>query len=103
MVDDEGNSSPSAGDISARLLELVTLLSNEHPERVFKYLTVALVAYVIDAALVNPPVTETLRATIVPTISADHQYIAALVAILGTTISPSNTNCCGPAPRAPPT
>ena len=57
-------------------------------ERVFKYLTVALLAYVVDAVLVNPPVAETIRATIVPTISTDHEYIATLVAILGTTISP---------------
>jgi len=57
-------------------------------ERVFKYLTIALLAYVIDAVLVRPPLAETLRATIVPTISNDHAYIATLVAILGTTISP---------------
>ncbi len=57
-------------------------------ERVFKYLTIALLAYVIDAVLVNPPVGETIRATIVPTISTDHGYLATLVAILGTTISP---------------
>src|SRR5207237_9742475 len=44
--------------------------------------------YVVDAVLVNPPVAETIRATIVPTISTDHEYIATLVAILGTTISP---------------
>ena len=36
----------------------------------------------------NPPVAETIRATIVPTISMDHEYIATVVAILGTTISP---------------
>jgi NRAMP (natural resistance-associated macrophage protein)-like metal ion transporter len=57
-------------------------------ERVFKYLTIALLAYVIDAVLVRPPLGETLRATIVPTISGDQTYIATLVAILGTTISP---------------
>lgn len=57
-------------------------------ERVFKYLTLALLAYVIDAVLVRPPLGEMLRATIVPTISADHAFIATLVAILGTTISP---------------
>jgi Mn2+/Fe2+ NRAMP family transporter len=43
---------------------------------------------VIDAFVVHPPLAETLRATIVPTISFDHDYIATLVAILGTTISP---------------
>ena len=57
-------------------------------ERVFKFLTLALFAYVIDAFLVHPPLAETLRATIVPTISFDRTYIATLVAILGTTISP---------------
>jgi len=57
-------------------------------ERVFKYLTIALLAYVIDAVLVRPPLAETLRATIAPTISADHEYLATLVAIFGTTISP---------------
>jgi NRAMP (natural resistance-associated macrophage protein)-like metal ion transporter len=57
-------------------------------ERVFKYLTIALLAYVIDAVLISPPVADTIRATLVPTISLDHEYIATLVAILGTTISP---------------
>src|SRR5207302_2202676 len=57
-------------------------------ERIFKLLTFALLAYVIDAFLVHPPLAETLRATIVPTISTDQGHIATLVAILGTTISP---------------
>src|SRR5437016_11244255 len=55
-------------------------------ERVFKYLTVALLAYVVDAVLVNPPVADTIRATIVPTISMDHEYIATFGAILAPTI-----------------
>jgi NRAMP (natural resistance-associated macrophage protein)-like metal ion transporter len=57
-------------------------------ERIFKFLTLALFAYVIDVFLVHPPLGETLRATIVPTISFDRNYVATLVAILGTTISP---------------
>ena len=57
-------------------------------ERTFKFLTLALLAYVVDAFLVHPSLGETLRATIVPTIAFDHDYIAVLVAILGTTISP---------------
>jgi NRAMP (natural resistance-associated macrophage protein)-like metal ion transporter len=57
-------------------------------ERIFKFLTLALFAYVIDVFLVHPPLGETLRATIVPTISFDSNYVATLVAILGTTISP---------------
>ena len=57
-------------------------------ERIFKFLTLALLAYVVDVFMVRPPIAETLRATLVPTISLDHSYIATLVAILGTTISP---------------
>jgi NRAMP (natural resistance-associated macrophage protein)-like metal ion transporter len=57
-------------------------------ERTFKFLTLALLAYVVDVFLVHPPLAETLRATIVPTISVERDYIAMVVAILGTTISP---------------
>ncbi len=74
--------------IAAALLAMQIFAKYRFIERVFKYLTIALLAYVIDAVLIRPPLAETLRATIVPTISADHQYIATLVAILGTTISP---------------
>lgn len=56
--------------------------------KVFKYLTLALLAYVVDAVVVRPDVLETLRAAVVPTFSLDPKYIATLVAILGTTISP---------------
>ena len=57
-------------------------------ERTFKVLTLALFAYVADAILVRPPLGETLRATFVPTLSLDREYLTTLVAILGTTISP---------------
>ena len=74
--------------IAVALLAMQILAKYRFIERVFKYLTIALLAYVIDAVLVRPPLAETLRATVVPTISGDHRYIATLVAILGTTISP---------------
>jgi NRAMP (natural resistance-associated macrophage protein)-like metal ion transporter len=54
----------------------------------FKWLTLALLAYVIDAFIVHPDIAETLRATLVPNISLDTRYVTTLVAILGTTISP---------------
>jgi NRAMP (natural resistance-associated macrophage protein)-like metal ion transporter len=74
--------------IAVGLLALQIFARYRVIERVFKYLTLALLAYVVDVFLVNPPLGETVRATIVPTISLDHEYIATLVAILGTTISP---------------
>lgn len=74
--------------IALGLLALQIFAGYRVIERVFKFLTLALFAYVIDVFLVHPPLAETLRATIVPTISFDRGYIATLVAILGTTISP---------------
>ena len=55
---------------------------------IFKWLTLALLAYVIDALIVHPDLGETLRATVVPTVSLDPAYVTTIVAILGTTISP---------------
>ena len=55
---------------------------------IFKWLTFALLAYVIDAFIVHPGLLETLRATVVPTFSLDPTYVTTVVAILGTTISP---------------
>jgi Mn2+/Fe2+ NRAMP family transporter len=54
----------------------------------FKWLTLALLAYVTDALIVHPELGETLKATVIPTLSLDPRYVTALVAILGTTISP---------------
>jgi NRAMP (natural resistance-associated macrophage protein)-like metal ion transporter len=56
--------------------------------RIFKWLTLTLFAYVIAAFLAHPNWSEVLRATFVPRLSFDSQYITTLVAILGTTISP---------------
>jgi len=55
---------------------------------IFKWLTLALLAYVVDVFLVHPDLAETLRATVVPTFSLDPRYVTTVVAILGTTISP---------------
>ena len=74
--------------IALALLGLQIFAGYRIIERIFKFLTLALFAYVVDVFLVHPPLGETLRATIVPTVSFDRSYIATLVAILGTTISP---------------
>ncbi|HEV8535505.1 MAG TPA: Nramp family divalent metal transporter [Candidatus Limnocylindria bacterium] len=74
--------------IALGLLALEIFASYRIIERTFKLLTLALLAYVVDAFLVHPDLGETLRATFVPTISFERDYIATLVAIFGTTISP---------------
>jgi NRAMP (natural resistance-associated macrophage protein)-like metal ion transporter len=54
----------------------------------FKWLTLALFAYIGSAFFSHPNWGEVLHGTVVPTISFDGKFISTLVAILGTTISP---------------
>jgi NRAMP (natural resistance-associated macrophage protein)-like metal ion transporter len=56
--------------------------------RVFKWLTLVLFAYVITAFLARPDWSAVVRATFIPHIEWTKEYIAVLVGILGTTISP---------------
>jgi len=56
--------------------------------QIFKWLTLALLAYIGSAVLARPDWSEVLRGTVVPTIRFDSAFLATLVAILGTTISP---------------
>src|SRR5438552_15916200 len=56
--------------------------------KVFKWLTVALFAYVITGFLVHPDLRQVAVASLVPHLALTRDSIAALVAILGTTISP---------------
>ena len=56
--------------------------------RVFKWLTLALFAYIGAAFLARPNWGEVLRATFIPQLHFDGKYLFMLVAILGTTISP---------------
>ena len=55
---------------------------------VFKWLCLALLAYIGAALFARPNVGDVLRGTFVPTISLDPAFIGILVALLGTTISP---------------
>jgi NRAMP (natural resistance-associated macrophage protein)-like metal ion transporter len=73
----------AAGLVGLQILGSYRLIANT-----FKWLTLALFAYLIDAFLVHPDFAETLRATFIPTLSLDSNYVTTLVAIFGTTISP---------------
>ena len=55
---------------------------------VFKWLTLALFAYIASAIFAHPDFGEVLRGTLIPTVSLDPSFLSTLVAILGTTISP---------------
>jgi NRAMP (natural resistance-associated macrophage protein)-like metal ion transporter len=56
--------------------------------RIFKWLTLVLFAYVLTAFLAHPDWRAVLRATVVPHVEWSNGFLAILVGILGTTISP---------------
>jgi NRAMP (natural resistance-associated macrophage protein)-like metal ion transporter len=55
---------------------------------VLKWLTLSLFAYVGTIFVTHIPWTEALRGTFIPTVSLDRESMGALIAVLGTTISP---------------
>jgi NRAMP (natural resistance-associated macrophage protein)-like metal ion transporter len=72
--------------IACVLLE--TFLSYAVYARVLKWLTLSLFAYVAVVFAVQVPWSAALRATLIPAFSFDTPHVTAIVAILGTTISP---------------
>jgi Mn2+/Fe2+ NRAMP family transporter len=56
--------------------------------RIFKWLTVALFAYIAAAFFAKPHWGDVLIATVRPSIRFDREFLGILVAILGTTITP---------------
>ena len=70
------------------IISLLFWTSYKTIAKVFKWLTLTLFAYIITAFLTHPNWTSVLRATIVPHMEWSRAYVAILVAIFGTTISP---------------
>jgi NRAMP (natural resistance-associated macrophage protein)-like metal ion transporter len=70
------------------ILALLFWTSYRTIARIFKWLTLVLFAYVITAFLARPDWAAVLRSTFIPHIEWSRSYIAVLVGILGTTISP---------------
>lgn len=56
--------------------------------QIFKWLTLALFAYVITAFVVRPPWAEVLLRFAVPHIRLDSRWLSTMVGVLGTTITP---------------
>jgi NRAMP (natural resistance-associated macrophage protein)-like metal ion transporter len=79
---------PIVAPIALGILGLQVVGSYRAITRVFRWLALALVAYVGAAILAGPDPLAVLRGTLIPTVSLDRAFITALVAILGTTISP---------------
>jgi NRAMP (natural resistance-associated macrophage protein)-like metal ion transporter len=56
--------------------------------RTFKWLALALFAYILSAFFARPNLGAVLRGTLIPTFRFDSTFLSILVAILGTTITP---------------
>lgn len=74
--------------IGVALVALQILAPYRSISRVFKWLTLALLAYVLTAFIAHPNLPAVLRGTFIPNFSRSHADIGILVALLGTTISP---------------
>ena len=70
------------------LLGLIVYLPYQKIASVLKYLCVVMLVYFIVPFLYKQNFTEILKATFIPTIKLDKGFIAIIVGILGTTISP---------------
>jgi NRAMP (natural resistance-associated macrophage protein)-like metal ion transporter len=70
------------------ILVMLFLTSYKTMARTFKWLTLVLFSYVITAFLAKPAWGQVFRATFLPEIHWSREYLAVLVGILGTTISP---------------
>lgn len=73
---------------AALIIVLMMWSSYRHIAQVFKWLTLVLFAYIAAAFLAHPPWGAVLRATLMPHVEWNAQYMATFIAILGTTISP---------------
>src|SRR5579884_2540312 len=74
--------------IAAAILALQIFGSYRLISDVFKWLTLALLAYVVSTFFARPEAGQVLRHTFVPSVRLDSTFLATLVALLGTSISP---------------
>jgi NRAMP (natural resistance-associated macrophage protein)-like metal ion transporter len=76
--------------VPVAVLILVLLIAGSYAliERIFKWLTLVLLAYVASAFFARPDFGAVVVNTFVPVVKLDNGYLLMLVAILGTTISP---------------
>jgi NRAMP (natural resistance-associated macrophage protein)-like metal ion transporter len=74
--------------VAAGIFALQLFLTYAAIFKIFKWLTIALFAYVVTAVLAHPDLRQVVVGTLVPHIELTNDFVAALVAILGTTISP---------------
>ncbi|HEX8662576.1 MAG TPA: divalent metal cation transporter [Beijerinckiaceae bacterium] len=73
--------------VAAAILALQVFVSYELIRNVFRWLALALLAYVGAAVLAKPDIGEVLWGTLVPKIEFSREFLSMLVAVIGTTLS----------------
>jgi NRAMP (natural resistance-associated macrophage protein)-like metal ion transporter len=73
--------------IAAVVLSLQCLASYKTIRTVFRWLALALLAYVGAAVLAKPGVLQILRGTFIPTIEFSQEFLSLVVAVIGTSLS----------------
>ncbi|MDP1846073.1 MAG: divalent metal cation transporter [Candidatus Moranbacteria bacterium] len=73
----------------ALLIVLIEIFFKYHTyARVLKWLTVSVFAYIVTGFIIHPDWLAVFKNTFVPTIKFDENYIFAMIAVFGTTITP---------------
>lgn len=69
------------------ILALQIWASYQFIRNVFRLLSLALLAYVASALLAHPNIAAVLRGTLIPTVRFDKDFLAMVVAVIGTSLS----------------
>jgi Mn2+/Fe2+ NRAMP family transporter len=77
-----------AVSFAAIILFLEVMVSYKTYVRILKWLAIALLSYFVTAFLVHVPWVEVIKATFVPHVEFNKEFLFIIVAIFGTTISP---------------
>jgi NRAMP (natural resistance-associated macrophage protein)-like metal ion transporter len=56
-------------------------------KKIFRWLALSLLTYVVAAILAKPSIGETLRGTFIPTVQFNNEFLSLVVAIIGTSLS----------------
>jgi NRAMP (natural resistance-associated macrophage protein)-like metal ion transporter len=73
--------------VAAALLALQIFGSYQLIRNLFRWLALTLLAYAASAVLARPHLGDVIRGTLLPTLRFDRDYLAILVAVIGTTLS----------------
>ena len=74
--------------LTVAVTALEILVPYHRYSRILKWLTVSLAAYIITGFIIRPDWAAVLRSLVVPNIQLDTAFLAAMVAVMGTTITP---------------